>query len=179
LSLGAFKLVSKELSSAWKVRYQEMKPANPDQLATWEKNRLKAYNGSLRHFLVALTQKRVEREGFIMFKSASRRVLPMDKVLELNESDIANKTGLDEWVIRFDEFLVVTYDRTQVEVPGIGRRGLVSTRPKTTFLSLDRDFVRIDSRGQILDEFALRIAGDWAKEGLARELPLEFRPNSK
>lgn len=178
LSLGAFKLVSRELSTAWKARYQEMKPADPDQKSAWERNRLAAYNGSLRHFLVALTQKRVEREGFIMFKSASRRVLPMEKVLELNESDIAKQSGHDEWVLQFDEFLVVTYDRTQVEVSP-GRRGFVSTRPKTTFLSLDRDHVRIDSRGQILDQFALRVAGDWAKEGLARELPLEFRPNSK
>jgi hypothetical protein len=179
LSLGAFKLVSGALSTAWKVRYIAMRPVDSDQQSTWERHRQDVYSGSLRHFLVALAGKRVEDEGFIMFKSPSRRVLPMDKVLELNESDVARQSGPDEWTIRFDEFLVVTYDRTQVEVGGIGRRGFVSTRPKTSFLSLDRDQVRIDARGQILDQFALRISGDWAKEGLARELPLEFRPKSK
>ena len=176
LSLGAFQLVGREMSSSWKVRYQEMNPTSTEEKSTWEKKRQAAYRGSLRHFLVALVEKRVEDEGFIMFKSASRRVLPMDRVLELNESDIARKAGPYEWIIRFDGFLVVMYDRTQIEVEGPGRRGFVRTRPKTTFLSLDRDSVRIDSRGQILDQFALRIAGDWAKEGVARELPLEYRP---
>ncbi len=179
LSLGAFRLMNQAVSTAMKVRFQAMKPADADQESTWQRKRQEAYDGSLMHFLVALANKRVEREGFIMYKSSSRKVLPMDRVLELNESDIAQQNGSDEWIVRFDEFVVVIYDRTQVEVGTVGRRGLVNTRPKTSFLSLDRDHVRIDSRGQILDEFALRIAGDWAKEGLARELPLEFRPTPK
>jgi hypothetical protein len=48
-----------------------------------------------------------------------------------------------------------------------------------SILSLPKGSVLVDSHGQILNQLALRVSGDWAKEGLASELPLEFRPSSK
>lgn len=61
LSLGAFRLMNQAVSTAMKVRFQAMKPADADQESTWQRKRQEAYDGSLMHFLVALANKRVER----------------------------------------------------------------------------------------------------------------------
>ncbi len=89
------------------------------------------------------------------------------------EEDISKLTGWGRRTLRFNGFLVVEYDRTRVE----SFSGIV--RAKVSVLSIEKDSVRVDSRGQVLDPFSLGVRGDWAKEKLSSQLPLEFHPISK
>jgi hypothetical protein len=117
--------------------------------------------------------RKVAREGFVMYQTPTGTRRRLDRVLELSEDDISRSSGLGSRILQFPGYLVVEYDRARVETFS-GRM-----RVKVSALSLQKDSVRVDSRGQILDPFALGVQGDWAKEKLAAQLPLEFLPISK
>jgi hypothetical protein len=172
LSLGEFRSESQWTYTDWKVIFEDLLPLR-DQQAMLEQKRDEVYYGSLRHFLIALMNGRLAKEGFVMYQSRTGTTRRWDRMLELNEDDVSEPTGVGRRTLRFAGFLVVEYDRTRVEVFS-GR-----TRAKASALSIEKDSVRIDSRGQILDPFALGVTGDWAKERLASQLPLEFHPKSK
>jgi hypothetical protein len=166
VSLATFQSTMGRLSVAWKIRYEELLPSSAGQQSDWDNNREDAHFGSLRHFLLALTKGELADEGFTMFKLPRVQMIRKDMwIYELKGRDIARQTSANEWVVRFDGRITVMYDR--------------ALRPRTSTLTLAKDSFRVDSRGQILDQLALRVGGDWGKEGLARQLPLEFRPQSK
>lgn len=192
LSLGTFSLEGRWLSSAWKVRYEEVQSLDPDVRSRWQKNRDEVYSGSLHHFFVALVSGDLADDGFNMYNSETLNRIRRDApLLEFKRRDIVRQSTLNEWVVRFHNFLVVTYDRKQIEMePGQAYpdwRGRFPdanprrrrTRPQISILALTKDSLLVDSRGQMLDHLALKVSGDWGKEGLARDLPLEFQPKSK
>jgi len=173
LSLGEFRSESQWIFTDWKVIFEDLLSSRRVEQTVIEQRRDGVYYGSLRHFLVALVGGQLAKEGFIMYQSPNGARQQLDRVLELNEEDISKLRDLDRRTLRFTGFLVVEYDRTRIESFS-GR-----IRAKVSVLSIEKDSVRVDSRGQILDPFSLGVRGDWTKEKLASQLPLEFHPISK
>jgi hypothetical protein len=194
MSLGAFSFDGRWLSSDYRIRYEEIQPLDTDVRSKWSSRRDNVYAGSLHHFFVALVNDELADQGFSMFDTESLgKVMGDYPLYELKRYDILKQSSPNEWTLRFRKYLVVTYDRKQIALEGNqpapeprrfreysapGTR-LRSTRPMLSILSLPKGSVLIDSHGQILNQLALRISGDWAKEGLASQLPLEFQPGSK
>ena len=176
VSLGTLRLNDRWLSTAYKTRFEELKPSSSGQKREWEKKRSAAYSGSLRHFLAALAKGELAKQGFAAYLSDTRRIRSTAQLFELNEDQIAAPSGAGEWKLKFQGFLIVDYLREQVDAgfANAYSSSALRTRPKRSILSLEKDSVLFDAHGQILTPFALDISGDWAKEGLARELPLEF-----
>ena len=115
-------------------------------------------------------------QGFAAYISSTRRLRSTAQLFELNEDQIVAPSGAGEWRLKFKDFLLVDYLREQVDV-GFAHAyssSALRTWPKRSILSLEKDSVLFDAHGQIVTPFALTISGDWAKEGLARVLPLEF-----
>jgi len=182
LSLGSFRFDGHWVSTVWKVRYEELRASNEAQRTGWEKGRERAYAGSLRHFLVALTNGELEENGFEMMNGATpRQMLRNTWLYKARGKDIAEGPTAGRWLIRFKGPLVVMNDQTRVEVgfvPGHAA-GMGGWRPEVSTLELPKGSVLVDSRGQVLDQLAVKVTGDWAKDGLAKYLPLEFQPRSE
>lgn len=178
LILGVLKLGEGCITTAYKSRFEELQPSSPTQQTDWEKKRASCYSGSLRHFLVSLTKGDMAKQGFAAYESRKRVVSPTDHLPALNESDIVTSNGRGGWAVWFNGFLVVDYFLEQRDWSfdaGHEKGGVyLRKRPKSSVVSMEQVRVLVDSRGQILTEFPFRISGDWAKEGLARELPLEY-----
>lgn len=83
--------------------------------------------------------------------------------------------------IRFKGPLVVVNDQTRVEVGYVPGHGASASewRSEVSTLELLKGSVLVDTHGQVLDQLAVRVTGDWAKDGLAEYLPLEFQPRSE
>ncbi len=64
-----FDLYKGRMDFAGDCRFEELKPANSQQLATWQANRLKAYHGSLHHLLASLLRGTHEAEGFMVYQT--------------------------------------------------------------------------------------------------------------
>lgn len=192
LSLGAFSFDGRWLSSVFKVRYEEVQPPDPDALPRWQKARDEMYWGSLHHFLVALVNGDLADDGFAMYNAETLgKAIGDAPMYELKGHDIVRQSGTNKWVVSFRNYLVVTYDQKEIEMePGQAYpdwRGRFRdanprrrrTRPQISILALTKDSLLVDSRGQILDQLALKVSGDWGREGLARALPVEFQPKAK
>ncbi|OIN59147.1 carboxypeptidase regulatory-like domain-containing protein [Arsenicibacter rosenii] len=48
--------------------FTELTPTSDKQIRQWQRNRLQAYRGSLRHFMTALLQNRLEEEKFLVYR---------------------------------------------------------------------------------------------------------------
>jgi hypothetical protein len=194
ISLGAFSFDGRWLSSEYKIRFEEIQPLDPDIHKKWAERRDDVYAGSLHHFLVSLLNGDLESDGFSMYDAESiGKVLSDYPLYELKRYDILKQSASNEWTMSVRKYLVVTYDRKQIPLEGnqsafdprrfrdLSRPSsrISSTRPLLSILSLPKGSVLIDVHGQILNQLALRVSGDWAKEGLASQLPLEFQPGSK
>ena len=194
MSLGAFSFDGRWLSSDYRIRYEEIQPLDTDVRSKWDSQRNSVYAGSLHHFLVALVNDELADEGFSMYDTESLgKVMGDYPLYELKRRDILKQSSPNEWTLRFRKYLVVTYDRKQIAIEGnqpapeprwsrvysTPNTRIRPMRPMLSILSLPKGSVLVDSQGQIRDHLALRISGDWGKEGLASQLPLEFRPGSK
>ncbi len=193
MSLGAFTFDGRWLSSEYKIRYEELRPSDPDLRSKWATRRDNVYGGSLHHYFVALVNDELADEGFAMYDTESLgKVMGDYPLYELKRYDILKQSSPSEWTMRFRKYLVVTYDRKRIALEGnqpvpeprrfreysAPATRIRSTRPMLSILSLPKGSVLVDSHGQILNQLALRVSGDWAKEGLANQLPLEFQPGS-
>jgi hypothetical protein len=193
MSLGAFSFDGRWLSSDYRIRYEEIHALDADVRSKWSSRRNEVYSGSLHHFFLALVNDELADEGFTIYNAESLvRVRGDSPLYELKRYDVLKQSSANEWTLSFRNYLVVTYDRKQIAMdgsppgpeprrwdPSTPRMRIRSMRPMLSILSLPKGSVLVDSHGQILNQLALRVSGDWAKEGLASELPLEFRPSSK
>ena len=191
MSLGVFGFDGHWLSSEYKVRFEEIRPLDPGVTSKWMKRRDNVHYGSLHHFLLALINDNLADDGFSMYDAESLYKVRFDSPLfELKRYDVLKQSSPTQWTLDFRKYLVVTYDRRQIALEGtqqgpepkrfrdfsIQSPRLRTTRPQMSILSLPKGRLLIDSHGQVLNQLALQVSGDWAKEGLANQLPLEFQP---
>jgi len=181
-SLASFSFDGQWASTVWKVRYEELHASNEAQRIGWEEGRERAYAGSLRHFLVALTNGKLGEDGFeIMNGGTLRQMLRNTWLYKVRGKDIAKELTADRWLIRFKGPLIVMNDQTRVQVGFVAGQAarMDGWRSEVSTLELLKGSVLVDTHGQVLDQLAVRVRGDWAKDGLAKNLPLEFQPRSE
>jgi hypothetical protein len=191
LSLGAFNFDGRWLTSEYKVRFEELKPLDPDARSQWQKKRVEVYSGSLHHFLNAMIRDNLSDAGYTVYNPEKLyQISGSAPIPELKRYEMLKQSAANTWTFQFRNFLVIVFDRKEFDMepgqsyyreygrfsgnPSVGRK-----RPQISILSLTRDHVVLDERGQILDQLALKVSGDWGKEGLAAQLPMEFDPDSK
>ena len=193
LILGAFDFDGRWLSSEYKVRYEEIQPLDPDVRKKWTKHRAEVFSGSLRHFLVSLVNDEVTSEGFAMYDAESPTKLMGDSPLyEVKRYEVLHQGSGGLWTFSIRKYLVVTFDRRRVPMDGAQQMPeprrprdfaavtprLRNMRPQLSVLSLPKGAISVDSHGQIMNQLALKVSGDWAKEGIAHGLPIDYRPGT-
>jgi hypothetical protein len=161
-------------------QFSELSSHGPDDLLTWKKNREKAYEGSLRHFLSCLFRRKAIAAGFQFFR-ASRITTGETNIMRrrvIEDDILSSKSQQQLKSLRVKGVLEVEYTRAFPDpdyrfVEREGAHGQIS------LLELNRDSITIDSRGAIQDtSFPVMTYGYWAWLRVANMLPLDYEPNA-
>lgn len=192
--LEKFQSKKDEIRYLGAVRFEELTPKMTKEKKTWEKNRLEAYRGSMRHFLAALNANRFREAGFL-----AELVLDMyQEKFSPNRAEIERHALLssgelpNEKVLNFKDFIEVIY--TEMEDPEyidyrISRDlalGLMKPethveaerpRQQKSWISLNRVDVIMDTLGYIPDPLSIKTYGYWAWKRVADMLPWDYRPS--
>lgn len=148
----------------------------------WESNRLKAYQGSQKHFLKSLFTRQHETDGFKMYVAVDA-LAEEDRSLSF-ERDLNTriKAAKIEDVIR--------------DQPN-GTKGLIANKPvevhyvpgqdhepvykdllhQVSWIQSRTGFVRFDAAGNIVNPQDVIVVGYWNRQRVADMLPLDYQPH--
>lgn len=194
--LDEFRLVSGGRSRSIRYRgksdFTELEPADAREEEAWARNRLVAYQGSLRHFLSALIADKLWDEGFMLVRehmdfgrsySGVPGGRPGRRVESVEAADVLEPGELPfEHRLTFDGNLKVIYGR---EVPNSAymryieytSRGLRSQHyQQESWIALNQPSIVITTDGHVADTYAVTRFGYWYFERVAEMLPREYRP---
>lgn len=146
------------------VRYEELTPENQAQMDRWEKRRRRAYEGSRRHFLRALTSGNYWKEGFDLFHVRSPR--------------IQSRATRAQRVVRANQTLLSETDISYIKELSFSGHLQVVYRPfnQISWMDLTLPSVMIDTLGNIYQPRNLIVSGYWKKHRVADELPANYTP---
>lgn len=165
------------------------------QLDAWEENRRSAFEGSLRHFLMALSSDRLQQEGFKIYlvNNIGERGPP-----EADRNTILSRdSSRSAWILSFPTYLKVDYEnepdqvRYEIELEMLkGRRWVTesenrrveqNTSTQQSWLSIrDGNAVTFTSRGIVTSPHAkLTMAGYWGWYSPTEWLPEDYNPGGE
>jgi len=176
---GALLNSQQYLNCVGKERFIELTPASVEEGVRWNANRMQAYKGSFRHFLVSLFRNELAREGFIIWllPEQTGRSWNTGFVESMSEHDILSEGMLPyEKILHFTGTLLVKY----VGKPVNPKRQLLDSAIPSVDVSrvrLNYESVRITSQGIIEDWAPTRLYGYWAASRIADALPLDYKPD--
>jgi len=156
--------------------FKEMEPADEKQKLRWQKNRQKAYHGSLAHFLKSLYLKQISQEGFQIFMDSElpgrNRAVRSDRV---DETSIVFDSSFPQLKkISFPQYLKVIYQR-EIE-PYEYRQTSVTDGKQTSWLKMTHgDTTTIHAIGKLSNPFGMQIIGYMAWERFGDKVPLDFQ----
>lgn len=174
--LKTFKVVNEVMTLEGLPKYTEMKPSNEVEAKQWRENRMRAYRGSLRHFLTCLFKKELTRNGFSAHELGSlqleqqvmsRKIVTEDEILQGRSENY--KT------VAFTGYLEVEY-AGEVD-PGFNLLRKGGTINQVSWLALNTYTITITQRGLINESFPTKTYGYWSWKRMADALPLDFEPD--
>jgi hypothetical protein len=168
--INNFQLISSRLIYSMYIRYEELKPATPQQKERWIKNRLSAYKGSMRHFFAALVKGMLNQEYFLVYDVYDMGRAGAWAEIDQNKISLSPKDSLNPVRhLKFDNYL-----------------GVICTQKRNKYnkawqsvLELNQPEAEIDSSGNLLTGYALTIYGDWTDLRMADFLPLDYQPEKQ
>lgn len=154
------------------LRFEELEPRNSTERETWDKNREKAYKGSLRHFLYSYYHNRVDSEGF---KYKSKRFLKpaSEYQLTIYKEELGIAENSDYAFYRLARPILITYDGNLFQ----GRRSFFNSRiDEKNWLEPVRGkkFIGIDEYGNLYDPLSIQISGTWSFNRIGDQLPFDY-----
>jgi hypothetical protein len=177
LQLITFIVGPRWLTYGWRAFFRVIPSTDDDQCTEWQKSRMKAYKGSLRHFLASLANRCTEKEGFSIYAVTNPRLSNSRMRMPVSEDEILSPGSVsNEKVLRFLDYLEVEFDSG----PGIvwrSPRGIsAGGNFQTSWLQLARDYVTINSMGEYVEPYSLNVSGEWALQRVADALPFDYAP---
>ena len=177
LRLITFTVGPRWLTYGWRAFFREIPSGDDDQRAEWQKARMKAYKGSLRHFLASLVNGRSEKEGFSMYVVTNPRLSNSRMRMPVGEDEILSAGSVpNEMLLRFLDYLEVEFDSGPSIVWRSPRGISAGSNSQTSWLQLARDFVTINSMGEYVEPYSLNVSGEWALQRVADALPFDYSP---
>lgn len=168
------------------AHFAPLNPGNDSQRSEWGRNRRRAYQGSLRHFFLALIADSLNQSGF---RVSQMQRIPGSHERVVREPVKRNDIFRDgqfpfEKTLEFDRFLCVEFTGESPE-PGfanfwsaqVGRSQNVDLFHQISWLQLDFSDVRMNIEGHVYDPYSFRTYGYWSYERLGEWLPLDYRPD--
>lgn len=159
-------------------RFTELTPSSVEERARWNVNRMQAYRGSFRYFLISLFRGELATEGFIigLIPQQTSNRWSTGFVESISERDILSDGAAPyEKILHFTGTLLVKY----VGKPIDPRKQLLDADGPAEHVSrvgLNYESIRINSQGAVKDWSPTRLYGDWAGSRIADALPLDYKP---
>jgi hypothetical protein len=177
LQLITFIMGPRWLTYGWRAFFREMVSVDDNQRASWQKSRVKAYTGSLRHFLASLVNVRAEKEGFSVYEVPNPRLSNSRMRMPVSEDEVLSPGAVsNEKLLRFLDYLEVEFESG----PGITLRNprwmTTGSNSQVSWLRLSRDYVTINSMGGYVEPYSLNVSGEWALQRVADALPFDYAP---
>jgi hypothetical protein len=139
------------------VHFEPLTAASAADSTRWRRNRRSAYRGSLRHFLHALVQRRLEVEGFFVTDVQGKSMGTEAQSILLSLPDGTS-------ILSFGSILRIDYGGT--------------TRLRRNYVRLAGGMVHLRRDGSLVEqrEFLIDPESDWARDRVAAMLPLDYSP---
>jgi hypothetical protein len=159
--------------------FEKLVPEDARQERRWKRNREEAYEGSLKHFLKALVENRLEEEGFNAYLlkpeylNNLRRGLFFDRNNERHVAfkptellGITSAEGLIslEWKIPME----IVYNRKRVARP------IFMDAPYPYTILIPKGPIQVTNEGDLMNPYSIEMRGEMGKIGMADILPLDF-----
>ncbi|MFZ4058362.1 MAG: carboxypeptidase-like regulatory domain-containing protein [Ferruginibacter sp.] len=146
----------------------------------WQRNRLKAYEGSIVHFMRSLYQKRIKEEGFeIQFVAKSKDTETAIPVLNVYGGMNYSMNDSTRWVevIPNQTDVAVIYKKEKPEA-GYDESGEITLKDyQLSFVTFpENQTIAIEQNGYYFDQNDLIITGYWSWEKVADMVPYDFVP---
>ena len=157
-------------------KFVELTPPSPKVKQQWNENRMRAFRGSIRHFLMALFRRELNTAGYSIYhldylgvgNVASDRKLLVENEILFDSPTVTMKT------LRFSGVLEVEYWR-EVE-SGYNLLQKPGTTGQVSWFTLNYLAVGINDRGFINEAFPTKVYGYWSWKRVGDMLPLDFEP---
>ncbi len=174
--LRSFRMAGDIMTFEGLPKFAELKPSSPSIAEQWKENRMRAFRGSMRHFLMCLFKRELNKAGYSIFHldylgvgnvSSDRKLLVENEIL-FDSPTATMKT------LRFSGFLEVEYWR-EVE-SGYNLLQKAGTTGQVSWFTLNYLAVGINERGFINEAFPTKVYGYWSWRRVGDMLPLDFEP---
>jgi hypothetical protein len=141
-------------------RFEQLVSVDRDDSLTWRHNRLKTYEGSLKQFLLALIDGKIQESMFSIgtgsiddLRRGGGQIVRDDEILLA--PDLAPRT----LKLMFTGWVRVDYKNV---IPA-----------ERSYMKMESPYAKIDLHGNLLTPFALLVSGEWGKRRVADLLPIE------
>lgn len=160
--------------------FKDLQPANNEQKSTWYTNRLKAYYGSMLHFMRSVHNKNLKEEGFeIQFVTTNNAVetaIPLVDVYGALNYTKNDSTQLVE-IVPNQQNMAVLYTKAAPDPLYISQTDDISRKFQLSVINIAADqSVGIEQNGYFFDQNDILINGYWTWQKVADVLPYDFRP---
>jgi hypothetical protein len=160
--------------------FQELQPKDSMQKMSWQANRLKAYKGSMLHFMRSVYNRSLKEEGFeIQYVAKSNE---KDTAIKLNDFYRALNYKKDDSTMQVDIVpnqpdLAVLYSK---EEPDPGYSAQNEEAPKNFELSViniaNGESLGIEQNGYYFDQNDITITGYWTWDKVGDLVPYDYHP---
>ena len=157
--------------------FQELVPEDTRQERRWNRNRVEAYEGSIKHFLKSLVDNRLEEEGFNAFLLKPEYLNNLRRGLFFdpnNERHIPFK-AVDLIGAISEEGLITMDWKTPMEIVFNRKRvsrPIFMDAPYPYTILIPKGPIQLTRNGDY--PFAIEMRGEMSKIGMADLLPLDF-----
>jgi len=173
---------NREFNYLGNIRFVELEPISEEQKQKWIKNRRNNFKGSFKHFLIALSENKLEQNSFLIYSvfepnwdNLRRRNFLSPKV-----SEITKNISRMENEMEFFNSLMVVYD--DWEEKGFQKyRNLMGSniyktlRFQTSWITLPFSSATFDINGNLVDDYSkIKLFGYWAWLRVANLLPNNY-----
>jgi hypothetical protein len=174
------------------THFSELETENLDDIKRWRKNRVVAYQGSMRHFFKSLIVDQLKEEGFTVHALTG---LPLNGnvvgMKHLPEDSLVHATSsLFEKTLTLPPYLQILYQhekepesyKRKAGKQWINRRGNFQTvtnrrRGQVSYLEVNYNYILINHLGHLYDPHAVTVYGFWGwEQRIADMLPLNYDP---
>lgn len=199
--LEYFEMKGTAIAYGGKPLFRPVTEGTETDFTRWKTSREKTYRGSTRHFLQALMDNKLRKEGFEMYHARLVNDSDFETLRGMNRSMVLAERGGREF-LRINEFLKVIYTKEKDQLKdkesrmgrsmtGLGQKAEKdmimqemhqnkSRNPgQVSYLFAKKGNLEINKKGMLKEPQYLLEYGYWANEGVADWLPLEYDPMEK
>lgn len=179
-------ILGKEVTASY--LFEKMTPSNPEEAQKWEKNREEHFNGSFRHFLIAMVSDKTPLTfGYRIYLGQSVTSTSAMAYTETSVNDIeAEKSSFilpplrsnGAYILRFREELRVENVESGIYDPQ-NIMGLDNYLQETSWVSLMTQSVEFSNNGLLKEPQNVSLRGVWRYTPVCKMIPKDYLPQTK